>query len=71
MNELAGGSVVSKLIKVNHLLRFGSYLMSKDLKIRCDLNYLTVPYHSTRVKNKEEKNRMRLPVYAVINYCGI
>lgn len=45
----------SKLIKVNHLLRFGSYLVSKDLKIRCDLNYLTVPYHSTRVKKKEEK----------------
>lgn len=46
-----------KLIKAN-LLRFGSYLVSKDLKIRCDLNYLTVAYHHTRVK-KERKNRMR------------
>lgn len=54
------------LIKANHLLRFASYLVSKDLKIRCDLSYLTVAYHGTRDK-KERNNSMRL--YTVINYC--
>lgn len=55
-----------KWIKANHLLRFGSYLVSKDLKLRCDLRYLTVAYHGTRV-TKERKNWMRL--CTVINYC--